>query len=72
MVWFKKYDFAAYTRMVKERACEWGVLPDQPLHRCVDHVCEIMIRIIEGSEDDGGGNVQLSQHEMRQWLKKNM
>lgn len=72
MSWFRRTDFAAYTKMVKDRACEWGEVPDQPMHRCVDHVVEIMIRTIEHSDDGGGGNVQISQHEMRQWIKQSM
>ena len=65
-------DGCAYDELLRTRACAWGELPEQPPHRCVEHVVKIIIRRIEYSVGSGEGNARLSAHEVRTWVRKNI
>ena len=71
----RKKDAVGYARMLKERAKIWGELPQQPVHRCVDHLIHIILRSIEGSEggkESDGGAVELDPRLFKKWRKTNL
>ena len=69
MAMLRRHDVAAYDRMLAERACKWGDVPlTQPLARCIDHLLFLVIRRVEGTDESAGGNVQVSESEIKKWL----
>lgn len=70
MAMLLKKDEARFFQLQKERACAFGDVPTtQPVARCIEHVLFIIIRKVEGSDDGGGGSVQLTERECLEWLK---
>lgn len=67
--WLELNDRIALSRLQNERACEFGQWPDQPLHRCVDHLIHMIIRTIENTDESGGGSVVLSAAEFKLWAQ---
>ena len=65
----RERDEAAHARLVEERKGRWGELPKQPVHRCVEHLITLMIRIIEAATP-GKDNLRLTQQECDEWVKR--
>ena len=56
----------AYERLLKERAVEWGQPPQlQPVERCVEHVCHMMIVHCQGGSERTAKDFALSQRQVR-------
>ena len=59
-----------YKALLETRATPWGHVPTYaPLHRLVHHLCCLIIRAIE-HDSRGDDNMNLTQSEVRDWLKK--
>ena len=56
----------AYERLLQERAVEWGQPPQlQPIERCVEHVCHMMIVHCQGGSERTAKDFALSQRQVR-------
>ena len=63
--YLRAQDENQYKQLKAERAAEWGSSPKQPLSRCVDHLCAVMIRKAEaGGGAQSSKDLQLSTKEV--------
>jgi len=69
--YLRAQDENQYKQLKAERAAEWGSSPKQPLSRCVDHLCAVMIRKAEaGGGAQSSKDLQLSTKEARAFVKR--
>ena len=61
-----------YQQILNSRGNEWGATPQQPIARCVSHVCAMIVRRVE--EDSGGASatvdMEVTFQEANSWCKK--
>ena len=64
-------DEDSYQEMLRTQGSPWGEPPKQPLHRCLAHLCALIINEVE---KDGGGtanrNMELTPQEANFWVSR--
>ena len=61
-------DEERYDDMLSQRGREWGSTPIQPVARCVDHLCCMLIRRVEGDSGAASRNAQVTLQEAKSWV----
>lgn len=69
LTWLSETDEHGYQALIQARSTPWGGTPQQPVHRCVDHLVTTMIRTIE-ADSRGKDDDNLTQAEVNDWLQQ--
>jgi len=54
--------------ILTKRCCSWGSTPTQPVARCVDHLCCMLIRRVEEDSGAASTNMQVTLQEAKSWV----
>ena len=68
----KRTNEPAYITKQEGMSRKWAQMPDQPMHRCVDHLIYIMIRTIEDPDACGGRIGDLTSEDFREWARDHL
>jgi hypothetical protein len=55
-----------YAALLRKRSRPWGVEPPEPCHRCVEHLCSLLIHTCQGGKGDGRA---LTEREVNTFMK---